>query len=58
MAPSQSVAGVEIEAGGDKEAETDREKQDIEHGFAPEPLDRHQMPADAQRFEMHRSHQT
>jgi hypothetical protein len=59
MAPSQPIAGVEIEAAGSKEAETDRKKQHIEHGAAPEPSDtRDQMHADAQKFETHRSHRT
>jgi len=31
MAPSQPVAGVEIEAAGGEEAETDREENDVQH---------------------------
>ena len=59
MAPSQPIAGVEIEAAGGKEAEPDREKQHIEHGTAPEPSDtRDEMHAAAKKCEMHRSRET
>jgi hypothetical protein len=59
MAPSQPIAGVEIKAADDKEAETDRDKQHIEHGAAPEPSDTcEEMHADAQKFETHRSRRT
>jgi hypothetical protein len=59
MTPSQPIAGVEIKAAGNKEAETDRDKQHIEHGAAPEPSDTSdQMHGGAQRFETHRSRRT
>jgi hypothetical protein len=36
MAPSQPIAGVEIQAGGDEKAEAKGDKDDIEHWRKPQ----------------------